>query len=231
MIEVDALRFGLASEALGYSTCWRVWYQKGKSDVYVAGRTTAGMFKISLHESGQCHVGHTSTQARKDRIPKERRLWKTWRRPEPKNGLSIPFHLIIPVGSLRPRLPNEPNGKPKPTLWIEPVVSDPAPDGLIAATYFTFAFLDRPFSALELTQRTPPSSIPIGGIEGLPNGQRLLVYCYPAWTDIHSARDPKNAKAIRIQLPKFDPRNARGSFIGGFGDGSGFLCELAGDQF
>lgn len=34
------------------SSVWRLWANRGKDDVYVATRQSAGIFKVSLHESG-----------------------------------------------------------------------------------------------------------------------------------------------------------------------------------
>jgi hypothetical protein len=38
------------------STIWRIWAGKNKSDIYVASRKTAGIFKVSLHESGDWRI-------------------------------------------------------------------------------------------------------------------------------------------------------------------------------
>lgn len=38
------------------STIWRLWAGKNKSDIYVASRKTVGIFKVSLHESGDWRV-------------------------------------------------------------------------------------------------------------------------------------------------------------------------------
>ena len=34
------------------SSVWRLWANRGKDDVYIATRQSAGIFKVSLHESG-----------------------------------------------------------------------------------------------------------------------------------------------------------------------------------
>lgn len=38
------------------STIWRLWAGKKKSDIYIASRKSAGIFKVSLHESGDWRI-------------------------------------------------------------------------------------------------------------------------------------------------------------------------------
>lgn len=44
------------------STVWRVWANRDKSDVYVASRRSAGIFKISLHETGDWRMQWVSSE-------------------------------------------------------------------------------------------------------------------------------------------------------------------------
>lgn len=51
--ELDKFRFGVHSDA-GFSDIW--FAKQQKNDVYISARTARGTTRISLHESGICHV-------------------------------------------------------------------------------------------------------------------------------------------------------------------------------
>ena len=56
----SAIRVAVGPREGPKSGVWRIWPGKNKSDVYVAVRSYAGIFKVSLHESGDCYVGLTT---------------------------------------------------------------------------------------------------------------------------------------------------------------------------
>jgi len=61
-----SIRLGVGSREGAKSGVWRIWAGKGKSDVYLAVRSYAGIFKVSLHESGRCSVAFTSQFAERN---------------------------------------------------------------------------------------------------------------------------------------------------------------------
>jgi hypothetical protein len=63
----SVIRIGIGSRDGPKSGVWRIWAGKGKSDVYVAVRSYTGIFKVSLHETGECNVSMTSQFAERNR--------------------------------------------------------------------------------------------------------------------------------------------------------------------
>jgi hypothetical protein len=132
---VPQLRFAAClPDGTASSEPWRVWTHGGEA--YVAVRRLGGMFKASLHASGNWRNGHTSDYIRRKRseglgehdfvvrrsgaperpqVPE--RLHDQWRRPEPIwNGLTDAMRLIVPAASCT--LPPEPSTKRKPIEYI-----------------------------------------------------------------------------------------------------------------
>ena len=69
------------------SSVWRIWADKGKSDVYIASRTIIGVQKFSLHQSGDWRYAFTSDFMDSEGgagVPD--RIIDRWRRPEPGAG-------------------------------------------------------------------------------------------------------------------------------------------------
>jgi hypothetical protein len=92
------------------SSVWRIWAPppaSGKSDVYVAVRSLAGVFKASLHESGVYRSAFTSAfeteLGGESHLPKGTRLIDRWPRPShPGHGTTLAFQILIPTTDLRP---------------------------------------------------------------------------------------------------------------------------------
>jgi hypothetical protein len=64
------------------SGVWNVWANRGKSDVYIAARSIAGVQKYSLHETGDWrHQWTTQEQAEKFTGQRDRMLDR-WERPD-----------------------------------------------------------------------------------------------------------------------------------------------------
>lgn len=87
------IRFGVGQPGRR-SSVWRLWANKQKDDVYLATRHSAGVFKISLHESGDWRlqwVGRDSpdpgdvTFTPLDDSPRAGRVLHQWSRP-PSDG-------------------------------------------------------------------------------------------------------------------------------------------------
>jgi len=96
-------RFGVGDPTGPRSGEWRVWADRGKSDVYVAAVTIAQMIKVSLHPSGSCNSTLTSDALRAEpsdaplRGIRERDLWT-----RAAQGTSVPLRIRFPAGELRP---------------------------------------------------------------------------------------------------------------------------------
>jgi hypothetical protein len=116
------VRFGVGAENGPRSGVWRVWANRGKSDVYVAIRMIAGLKKISLHATGNCNASMTSQEAKNnptavDRLGGTRHIDK-WHRPVGTGELlSIPLRIRFPESELRSGTPS-----PKETKihWLAP---------------------------------------------------------------------------------------------------------------
>ena len=85
------------------SSTWRVWTSKNADDVYVAARSTAGLMKASLHESGSWQFGFIDgpkavTWAQKVGT-RHLDLWQ--RPPEFGPGFTRAYMIAVPHSELR----------------------------------------------------------------------------------------------------------------------------------
>ena len=115
------LRFGIGDPDGLQSGIWRAWADPGKSDVYVAIRTIAGDWKISLHESGDCNASITEQAVSRfnDAYIQNggsRHLDKWKRQVLTGPLLSIPMRIRFPQSELRPCV--ETLSKKKEVHWI-----------------------------------------------------------------------------------------------------------------
>ena len=107
-------RFGIGDPAGARSSEWLVWWSSSTSDVYAAARILGGVLKVSLHESGRCHI----------RAP-DPRQWRSGGAPpqfldswsiDPRSQYEFPFRVIIPTSELRKGSWSK--NKDKGTKWI-----------------------------------------------------------------------------------------------------------------
>lgn len=100
------IRFVVGSPHGARASTWRCWTPgNGKSDVYLAPRSIAGAFHLSLHESGAWHVGYT-TQFKRKMIVEGR--WQAKSRliaefPRPKEigeGTVLAFRILVPASAV-----------------------------------------------------------------------------------------------------------------------------------
>ncbi|MFI5623794.1 hypothetical protein ACIA03_10030 [Nocardioides sp. NPDC051685] len=102
-----ALRFA-AGEPGHRSTVWRLWGAKNADDVYLASRSSAGEFKVSLHQSGDWRFQAIDLRKENDTHfggldPVQGRLLHQWTRPAADEAgwtravtIQIPFeHLSV----------------------------------------------------------------------------------------------------------------------------------------
>ena len=99
------IRFGVKSEEGLRSGVIRVWANRNRSDVYVAARSVASEYKVSLHESGNWQIGFTREHAlghsprTRTRVPirevRERLITRWSRPPEVMPGLTRAFAVLV----------------------------------------------------------------------------------------------------------------------------------------
>lgn len=143
-------RFGVGYPDRLQSGVWRVWADPGKSDVYVAIRTIAGTFKVSLHESGDCNASITQQACEKDPRLVEalggRRHIDQWhRRTHTGSLLSIPLRIAFPESELRWRSGKSPQGTE--VQWLPPPPGGHSIDVLCTFTGQAYPTGDFPWRA------------------------------------------------------------------------------------
>ena len=157
----QSARFGVGDPSNLRSSEWVVMWKSDSSDVYLAARTLGGFLKVSIHESGRCHI----------RAPDHRhwlspgsppRFLDVWTINHQSN-YEFPFGVIIPASELR-QAPWAKH-KNKGTIWI------PTKPGASVeiAVFFTRAE-PRPISALASAGWTTTIVL-----ERLPDGRDLWV--------------------------------------------------------
>lgn len=116
MAKADAtLRVALGSPTEPFSSVWRFWVNR--SDVYIAARILAGLFKISLHESGVWVLAFTSESGA---VFESNRRGMTWRRPpEFAPGWTMGPSISIPRLDNSPLLAKRATDK-APIHWLTP---------------------------------------------------------------------------------------------------------------
>lgn len=144
---------------------WRLWKDKGKSDVYISARTLAGVVKVSLHESGDWRFAFHEPfwKARVAPRAEDRRI-ERWARPPPINGITPAFMIVVPfaeIGLPRRPLPDKAKKYAKDAIWVTP-----APEGF--ATYFNVMYTNP-------GGPEPSEHDRFIGRFGLPNGQTVSV--------------------------------------------------------
>lgn len=97
-----ALRFAVG-EPGRRSTVWRVWPGRAKNDVYLATRKSAGIMKVSFHESGDWRLQwinpeNTGTVRWQTLSGQETqgRILHQWCRPKPREGWTRAISIWVP---------------------------------------------------------------------------------------------------------------------------------------
>ena len=95
---------------------------KGKNDVYVAVRSYAGIFKVSLHESGDCFVGLTTQFAEHNSSAlTERggsRHFDTWKRKTQREDRVEVLAIVVPQDERSERAELDHNEKESPEVAV-----------------------------------------------------------------------------------------------------------------
>ncbi len=105
------------------SAIYRIWSNKGKSDVYASIRDIAGVFKVSLHESGVCQAGFTQkfeieNKEIIDDVGGSRHQSRWCRKTHVGPRIITPLQFCIPANQLK--VWEKKKEIPKKTTWIDP---------------------------------------------------------------------------------------------------------------
>lgn len=104
-MEKQVIRFGVGSPDKPYASTWRLW--ANGSDTYLAARTIAGIFKISLHKSGEWISAFTEQSGLTLQVDNNTsRRHTAWRKPpEFRKGWTQGPSIVVPwvpwAGELR----------------------------------------------------------------------------------------------------------------------------------
>lgn len=195
------------------STVWRVWAPPGKDDVYIASRQSVGIFKISLHESGdwRCqwvkhdHEDVTYHVFRKGADP-DGRIIAQWQRPPPiAAGWTEALSIWVPGDDIL-AVPGD-GELPDELQWIT------APDSGEAAE-FRFWFVQPRKGSFDLTavfrkEKNSPSVV--NGFR-LASGEVLLVLAAVCQLDDQRLRTLTKVRRLARACiePSFDMSPATG---------------------
>ena len=107
-------RFGVGDPTGARPSEWFVFWKTNANDVYLGSRALGGNLKVSLHQSGQCHIRapDPSRWMDADRPPPFLERWTI----DPGSTYQFPFGVIVPCSELRAG--NWGIWKDKGTIWI-----------------------------------------------------------------------------------------------------------------
>lgn len=188
------------------STLWRLWANRGKNDIYVATRRSAGIFKVSLHESGDWRiqwVGDDHGDVAFDSYeagPDLGRIMHRWTRPAPgRSGWTEALSLWVPSADL-----SEIPGDLEPghdAQWL-----DPAPIG--CATEFRIMVVEPGQGPYELTGALQDRELGLALVNGfrLIGGEVILLFAATVALDQRLVSDVDKARqrARNEIVPGFD---------------------------
>lgn len=110
------IRFGLSDGNGLTSNTWKCWSPTGqKKDIYVANRFLGNVLKVSVHESGRCHIAY-SDDFTEDQPSLKTRYVDQWDSPPPLgNGVIIALRVVIPNSAV---MTPEDSAKAGKISWI-----------------------------------------------------------------------------------------------------------------
>lgn len=95
----NVIRVAVMDSTKLLSGVWRIW--RHNSDVYVAPRSIAGSFKISLHASGRFRFGFTSDDNAKRFLKEDQdRATFKWPRPSNETQITVLLQIFFPASEL-----------------------------------------------------------------------------------------------------------------------------------
>jgi hypothetical protein len=158
------------------SSVWRLWANRGKDDVYIAARQSAGILKVSLHESGDWRLqwvgddhGDVSFTTR-DGDESQGRVIDRWSRPPAgATGWTDALSIWVPTRDV-----SEIPGDAEPghdAQWVEPA-------GPEAATEFRLVLVEPGQGPFELTAALQGPDAGLALVNGfrLAGGEAVLLF-------------------------------------------------------
>lgn len=158
------------------SSVWRLWANRDRSDVYVATRQSAGIFKVSLHESGDWRLqwvgsdrGEVTFTSFEEEPPQGRVMHQWSRPPASATGWTDALSIWVPRQDVS-EIPGD--GEPgHDAQWLEPA----APGG---ATELRLVLVQPGRGLFELTAalRGPDASLALVNGFRLAGGEAALLF-------------------------------------------------------
>lgn len=167
------------------SGIWRVWSDRGRSDVYAAVRTLAGLQKYSFHESGEWHHAFADDDDAARWAGTPTRFLDQWSRPKSAMaGWTRALAVKVPHGALSEVL-NAPDDEG--VLWLPE-----APEGRLAVVGVAVVEVNRGWANLH--------ALPVAAYR-LANGNAVvLVYTTQEFPD--EIRGALTEKLSNIPAPR-----------------------------
>lgn len=120
--KAPTIRFTVGTPGGARASTWRCWTPaRGKSDVYLAPRSIAGAYHLSLHQSGAWHVGYSahfkSKSAEQGRWQGGSRLVAQFSRPkEIARGVTLAFRVLVAASAVT--IDSKRESLPRDLVWI-----------------------------------------------------------------------------------------------------------------
>jgi hypothetical protein len=190
--------------AVGYppepqSGIYRIWNQKGKSNIFVSVRDIADQIKISLHESGECNAGLTGQFAQKEMaavaaMGGSRHQSRWIRRTHTGSRVITPLQIVVPATELNKC--SEYHATKKKITWIAP---PEAGHSIIISCMFSGQYL----SDDEWPGRN--NGTQLIGIKILPNGEKFWLIWQNCPTDMleHKILSEANTHLKQQKIVRF----------------------------
>ena len=112
------LRFGIRNDALRAAT-WNISSSPSNGEIYVSCRELKGFIKVSLHQSGNWHLGYSDEAFdkyfRTDESIRKDKYIETWPRPRViADGVTLALRIVTPDSAITTPVEN----KIKKIVWI-----------------------------------------------------------------------------------------------------------------
>lgn len=189
------------------STVWRLWANPGKNDVYLATRKSAGIFKLSLHESGDWRLqwvteerGDVMFESLKEDSP-EGRVLHQWTRPSANDsGWTDALSIWVPAEDVSGIPGDDEPGHD--AQWVAP-----PPAG--AAVEWRVVFVKPDQGAHDLTPalRGPETGLALVNGFSLVGGEVVLLFAATDFLDPSFESHLSQARAdgrARARVPNFN---------------------------
>ncbi|APE17768.1 hypothetical protein BOH72_23400 [Mycobacterium sp. WY10] len=146
-----------------HSAVWRIWANRGTSDVYVAVRDISGYQKFSLHESGDWRHQFVTREQAQAVAQTTNRILDQWRQPAEHEQSRLTLGYTIRARSQDLASYPENKGFSKDLVWVPA-----SPDDRVAVIHVAIARAQDAAVQME-------GMVPIGGFT-LADGRAVLVF-------------------------------------------------------